>query len=51
MTRLDVIEGIGKAYEAKLNAVGIKSVEGLLDACTTKDGRAELAKKADITGS
>lgn len=49
MTRLDVIEGIGKAYEAKLNAVGIKSVEGLLDACTTKDGRAELAKKADIT--
>lgn len=48
MTRLDEIEGIGAAYDAKLKAAGIQSVEALLKACTTKEGRAELAKKADI---
>lgn len=48
MTKINMIEGIGDAYEAKLVAVGIKTVEALLDACTTKEARAELAKKADI---
>ncbi|MGB4200882.1 MAG: DUF4332 domain-containing protein, partial [Thermotogota bacterium] len=49
MTKLGIIEGIGEAYELKLKEVGIKSVEQLLEACTSKKGRAELAKKADIS--
>ncbi len=49
MTKLGIIEGIGEAYELKLKEVGIKSVEQLLEACTSKKGRAKLAKKADIS--
>jgi len=44
-----MIEGIGEAYEAKLNAVGINSVEALLEACITKKDRTELAEKAEIS--
>ncbi|MBP7176234.1 MAG: DUF4332 domain-containing protein [Thermoclostridium sp.] len=49
MSKLSMIEGIGEAYEAKLNAVGVNSVEALLEACITKKDRAELAEKADIS--
>ena len=49
MARLAIIEGIGEVYEKKLKAVGIKSVEGLLEACTTKKGRTELAEKSGIS--
>lgn len=49
MSKLSTIEGIGDAYEAKLEAAGVKSVEALLDACATKKGRAELAEKTGIS--
>ncbi|NLO39949.1 MAG: DUF4332 domain-containing protein [Ruminiclostridium sp.] len=49
MSKLSMIEGIGEAYEAKLNAVGINSVEALLEACITKKDRTELAEKAEIS--
>ncbi len=49
MAKLSYIEGIGETYQAKLNAVGIKTTEALLKAGTTKKGRAELAGKSGIT--
>ena len=49
MAKLSLIEGIGEAYELKLNEVGIKSIEGLLDACATKKGRDALAEKTGIS--
>lgn len=49
MSKLSIIEGIGEIYETKLEAVGIKSMEALLEACATKKGRADLAEKADIS--
>ncbi|MDD5603520.1 MAG: DUF4332 domain-containing protein [Eubacteriales bacterium] len=49
MAKLNVIEGIGEAYEVKLQEVGIKSIEALLDACVTKKGRTALAEKSGIS--
>lgn len=49
MTKLSMIEGIGEAYEEKLKAIGVASVEALLAAGSTKKGRAELAEKADVS--
>ncbi len=46
MSKLSMIEGIGEAYELKLKAVGITSVEGLLQACATKKGRKEVAERS-----
>ncbi len=48
MTKLITIEGIGEAYEAKLNAAGIVTVEELLKQCATPKGRAELEEKTGI---
>jgi predicted RecB family nuclease len=49
MAKLNTIEGIGEAYMAKLEAAGITSVEGLLEACATKKGRVAVAEKTEIT--
>ena len=49
MSKLSIIEGIGEIYETKLEAVGVKSMEALLEACATKRGRSDLAEKADIS--
>ncbi len=49
MADLGMIEGIGEAYEAKLRAVGIKSIEALLEACTSKKGRTDVAEKSGIS--
>jgi len=49
MAKLSLIEGIGEAYEIKLNEVGIKSIEKLLDACASKKGRDDLASKTGIS--
>ena len=49
MAKLSVIQGIGEAYEIKLKEVGINSVEMLLEACSLKKSRNELAKKTGIT--
>lgn len=49
MAKLSMIEGIGEAYEIKLNEVGIKSIEKLLEACASKKGRDDLATKTGIS--
>lgn len=49
MSKLSLIEGIGETYELKLEAVGVKSVEELLEACATKKGRVQLAEKTGIS--
>lgn len=49
MSKLSIIEGIGEAYEIKLEAAGVNSVEKLLDTCAAKKGRTELAEKAGIS--
>ncbi|HHU18620.1 MAG TPA: DUF4332 domain-containing protein [Clostridiales bacterium] len=49
MTKLSLIEGIGEAYELKLKASGINSREQLLEVCSIKKGRADLAKKTGIS--
>lgn len=49
MTKLSMIEGIGETYEEKLKAVGVASVEALLEAGATKKGRTELAEKTDLS--
>lgn len=48
MTKLGIIRGIEPAIENKLKAIGIVSVESLLEACATKKARTELAKKTGI---
>lgn len=49
MAKLSLIEGIGEAYEIKLNEVGIKSIEKLLEACASKKGRDDIASKTGIS--
>jgi len=49
VSKLLEIEGIGETYAAKLEAIGIGSVEALLEACATPKGRKEVAEKADIS--
>ena len=49
MAKLSEIEGIGPAFETKLNAAGVKTVEGLLKAGATKKGRVGLAEKSGLS--
>lgn len=49
MSKLSLIEGIGGAYEEKLKATGVSSVEKLLEECSSKKGRSRLAEKTGIT--
>ena len=49
MAKLSMIQGIGEAYEVKLKETGINSVEMLLEACSLKKSRNELAKKIGVT--
>jgi predicted flap endonuclease-1-like 5' DNA nuclease len=49
MTKLIKIEGIGGTYEKKLNAVGLFSVEDLLEKGASPKGRKELAAKTGIS--
>ncbi|MDE5998010.1 MAG: DUF4332 domain-containing protein [Muribaculaceae bacterium] len=44
------IEGIGDAYAEKLQAVGIKTTEDLLNACATPAGRKKIAEETGISG-
>ena len=43
MTKLTTIEGIGPAFEQKLQAAGVKSCEQLLEQGSTKKGREKIA--------
>ncbi|HCZ13372.1 MAG TPA: DUF4332 domain-containing protein [Accumulibacter sp.] len=49
MARLSEIEGIGEAYAARLEAVGIASPESLLKTCCQKSGRKDTAEKSGIS--
>jgi predicted flap endonuclease-1-like 5' DNA nuclease len=49
MTKLLKIEGIGGAYEKKLNAVGLFSLQDLLEKGATPKGRKEIADKSGIS--
>lgn len=46
--KIDEIEGIGPALAEKFNAIGIKTVEKLLERGATPKGRAELAEQTGI---
>ena len=48
MTTLIHIEGIGDAYQKKLNKAGVSSVEELLEKGATTKSRKDLADKAGI---
>ncbi|HEX5165449.1 MAG TPA: DUF4332 domain-containing protein [Thermomicrobiales bacterium] len=51
MTRLIEIEGIGPAHAARLEGVGVTSIESLLKTAGSAAGRKQLAAKADIDES
>lgn len=47
--KVEEIEGIGPAYQAKLNEAGITTVEQLLETCAGPKGRKEIAERTGIT--
>ncbi len=49
MSKVEEIEGVGPAYAEKLAAAGIKSVDGLLEKCATRKGRADVAEATGIS--
>ena len=51
MSKLATIEGIGEAYEAKLNDAGVRSAEDLLEKAATRTGRGNLADSTGISES
>lgn len=51
MTKLEVIEGIGASFAAKLQAAGVRTVEGLLSTGATPAGRKELAAQTGISAA
>lgn len=46
--KISTIEGIGPVYSEKLQSVGIKTVEALLEAGASKKGRDKLAESSGI---
>ncbi len=49
MSTLSTIEGIGEAYQVKLKAAGVTSVEKLLELGASKAGRAKLVEAAGVS--
>ncbi len=49
MANIRDIEGIGEAYAEKFEAAGVKTVEALLEAGASQNGREELAEKTGIS--
>ena len=49
MANISEIEGIGPAYAAKLEAAGVKTTAGLIDAAANKGGRKNLAEATGIS--
>ena len=48
--KIEEIEGIGNVYAEKLEAVGVKTTEDLLDRAATPKGREKLAEETGISG-
>ena len=48
MTKLIDIKGVGLVFAQKLQAAGISTVEALLKAGTTPEGRKDLATKSGV---
>ena len=48
MAKLEIIEGIGPVYAEKLREAGIATVEALLDAGATPQGRQRLEERTGI---
>ncbi|MEI8131198.1 MAG: DUF4332 domain-containing protein [Leptolinea sp.] len=48
MTAIIDIEGIGEVFTKKLHAMGINTVEALLEQAATKKGREDVAKQTGI---
>ena len=51
MTKLIDLEGDGEVYAQKLQAVGIDTVEELLEKGALPKGRTEIAEKSGVSGS
>lgn len=49
MANLRMIEGIGDAYADKLEKIGIKSTDGLLEQGATAKGRKAISEQSGIT--
>jgi len=49
MAKINAIEGVGEAYEAKLKEAGIDTTEKLLEVAADKKGRTKLAKETGIS--
>lgn len=47
--KIEEIEGIGSVYAEKLEAVGVKTTEELLDRASSKKGREKLAEETGIS--
>ncbi len=47
--KISQIEGIGEAYARQLEAVGVNTVEQLLEKCSSKKGRTLLADETGIS--
>lgn len=48
MAKIETIEGIGPAFQEKLAAAGVTSVEGLLESGASDSARATLAEASNI---
>lgn len=51
MTDLQTIEGIGPAYEEKLQGAGVNSVEDLLEQGATKSGRNKIVDDSGMSAT
>jgi predicted flap endonuclease-1-like 5' DNA nuclease len=49
MTKLTEIEGVGATYAAKLKDAGVETIEALLKAGATPQGRQELEEKTGLS--
>ena len=49
MTNLSEIEGIGDTYASQLEAIGITSIEALLESGSTRSGRINIVEKTGIS--
>ena len=49
MSKLTLIEGIGPKYEEALKAIGVTSIDKLLDSGKTKSGRKKLAEESGLS--